>query len=57
MSKTLKSGYLFIASGILFLIAGLLNDQLSFYGVALMFAVLGAVTIAKQKYPSKPSKD
>ncbi|MDO6427431.1 hypothetical protein Q4489_10420 [Thalassotalea sp. 1_MG-2023] len=49
MSKKSNSGYLFILSGVLFLFAGLLGDQLSFYGVAIMFAILGAVTIAKNK--------
>ncbi|WP_019028056.1 hypothetical protein [Colwellia piezophila] len=49
MTKKLKSGYLFILSGVLFLIGGVLDDQISFYGVALMFIILGLVTLSKKK--------
>jgi len=49
MTKRLKSGYLFLLSGVLFLIGGVLDEQVSLYGVALMFIILGLVTIAKNK--------
>ena len=49
MNKKLKSGYLSILGGLLFLIGGVLDNQISFYAIALMFVIIGLVTITKNK--------
>ncbi|WP_438862296.1 hypothetical protein [Neptunicella sp.] len=47
VNKSKKSGYLFIASGVAFFAAAILGEQLSFYGIGLMFVILGSAFIHK----------
>ena len=44
-----KSAYLFILTGILFLFSGIVDSQISYYGVAIMFIILGIVGLVKNK--------
>ncbi|WDD96907.1 hypothetical protein [Thalassomonas actiniarum] len=47
IEKSLKTGYLFIASGAAFVAAAVISEQRPFYGVAIVFAVLGIAYIRK----------
>ena len=47
------AGYLFLASGALFVLAGWLGEQPAFGGVAMMFIILGIVYIKKAKESSE----
>lgn len=55
MTKNLKtSGFLLIASGLFFVLAAVLSEQKSFFGVAVMFVLMGVGFILKNsKEPSK----
>ncbi|WDE03084.1 hypothetical protein SG34_016810 [Thalassomonas viridans] len=56
IEKSLKTGYLFIASGAAFIAAALIGEQRPFYGVAIMFGVLGIAYIRKSIH-SRINKD
>lgn len=44
-----KAGYLFILSGLMFAVAGLMDESVAFGGVAMMFIILGMVYIKNAK--------
>ncbi|WP_286261940.1 hypothetical protein [Thalassotalea atypica] len=52
-----KSAYLFIFTGLLFLISGIIDSQISYYGVALMFIIIGMVGIFKNKNNTDNTKE
>jgi hypothetical protein len=43
------SGYLFIVAGVAFLAAAIIEDKMSYYGLAAMFVIIGVTTILKSK--------
>lgn len=43
------TGPLFIASGIMFAVAGMLGEQLAFYGVGAMFVLLGIAALRRRR--------
>ena len=52
-----KSAYLFIVTGLLFLISAIIDSQLSYYGVAFMFIILGVVGLFKSKANSDSTEE
>lgn len=48
MTKNLKtSGFLLIASGLFFILAAVLSEQKSFFGIAAMFVLMGIGFVIK----------
>lgn len=53
ITKNLKtSGFLLIASGLFFVLAAILSEQKSFFGIAGMFVLMGIGFIVKKPSPS-----